>query len=304
MLKKPDREYSGREFSAEDIDLIKQTVAAYPKLSQRELASTVCELIGWVQENGNPKRVQCVNFLRKMADDGEIRLPEPRKVKARNDCKSGCRTLVTESTWQDTSEVYECSAIHLEIARPGESLKRWRAYVREYHILGDPHVHGSQIRYTIKGDGMRDLGCMLFSASSWALSPRDEWIGWSLEDRRTRLHLVVNNSRFLLYPWVRVKNLASRALGQAARQIQEDWLREYCYAPVLMETFVDAPYKGTSYKASNWIYLGETKGRGRNDRHTQRQLTKKAIYVLALQRDFRAVLKGERPCKAVDPDDE
>jgi len=88
----------------------------------------------------------------------------------------------------------------------------------------------------------------------------------------------------------------------AARRIQGDWLEDYCYAPVLLETFVDvALYKGTSYKAANWIYLGETQGRGRNDRHTERALTRKAIYMYPLQRDFRAVLKGEKPWKAVEP---
>jgi hypothetical protein len=157
------------------------------------------------------------------------------------------------------------------------------------------------MRYFVTSDGV-DLGCMLFSASSWALAPREDWIGWTLEDRKARLHLVVNNSRFLLLPWVRVRNLASRALSLAARQLQGDWLEEYLYAPVLLETFIDATHTGACYKASNWIYLGETQGRGRNDRDHGKRLSRKSIYVLPLQRDFRAVLKGEKPCKAVDPD--
>jgi len=199
--------------------------------------------------------------------------------------------------------IYEYGAISLEIVYPGKRLAQWREYVSSYHKLGDPRVLGSQMRYMITTEG-QDLGCLLFSASSWALAPREKWIGWTAEERKAHLSLIVNNSRFLILPWVHVKNLASRALSMAARRIQLDWLAEYCYAPVLLETFVEPPYKGTCYKASNWIYLGETQGRGRNDRNNEWALTQKSIYVLPLQRDFRDVLKGIKPCKAVNPDDE
>jgi len=293
------REYSGRKFSAEDMTLITETTRMYPRLSQREIAETVCELIGWVTPNGKAKWVQCVEYLRRLESEGLIRLPPARVRKA----SSGVPKKQAAMDDIDKSEVTESAGIALEIIRPGKELRRWRGYVGTYHKLGDPHVHGSQLRYMVTTGG-RDLGCLLFSASSWALAPREAWIGWTSEDKKARLHLVVNNSRFLILPWVHIKNLASRALSMAARQLQRDWLKEYCYAPVLLETFVEPPYKGTCYKASNWIYLGETQGRGRNDRHNEWALTQKSIYALPLQRDFREVLKGEKPCKAVDPDDE
>ena len=292
------RQHSGRRFSAEEIALIKETTEMYSRLSQRELASTVCELIGWVTPDGKPKRVQCVEFMRQLEQEGLIKLPVARLKSKKEPSAAADNQVLLKGI--DNSEVTECGDIKLEIVHPGSRLALWRAYVNNFHILGDPRVHGSQLRYLITSEG-RDLGCLLFSASSWALAQREEWIGWTPEEKKTRLHLIVNNSRFLLLPWVRVKYLASRALSMAARQIQGDWLKEYCYAPVLLETFVDAPYKGTSYKASNWIYLGETKGRGRNDRYKEKLLTQKAIYVLPLQRDFRAVLKGDKPYKAVDP---
>lgn len=296
------REFSGRKFTTDDLSLIIETTKMYPKLSQKELASTVCELINWQTPNGKPKRVQCVSFLRQLELEGLISLPALR-VKI-NRGAIGPKAASIRHTLEEANqiEITSCGAIKLEIARPGETMARWREYVATYHILGDPSVAGSQIRYMITSEG-RDLGCLLFSASSWALAPREEWIGWTLEDKKSRLHLILNNSRFLLLPWIRVRYLASRALAIAARQIQRDWLEEYCYAPVLLETFVDAPYKGTSYKASNWIYLGETQGRGRNDRYNERLLTQKAIFVLPLQRDFRAILTGEKPYKAVNPDD-
>ena len=298
------REYSGRQFSAEDISLIVTTTQMYPKLSQHEVASTVCELIGWTTQNGRPKRVQCVEFLRQLEAEGLIKLPGKKGEHSMRGRSASIAAAKHPSDGEsEPKEINECGALSIEIVSPGKRLAQWREYVGSYHKLGDPRVLGSQMRYMITSDG-RDLGCLLFSASSWALAPREKWIGWTAEEKKARLHLIVNNSRFLILPWVRVKNLASRALSMAARRIQRDWLDEYCYAPVLLETFVEPPYKGTCYKASNWICLGETQGRGRNDRHNEWALTQKSIYALPLQRDFRDVLKGAKPCKAVNPDDE
>jgi len=303
-MEESKREYSGREFSAEDMAMIITTTRMYPKLSQKELASTVCELIGWQTPNGKPKRVQCVEFLRQLEAEGLIQLPELKTnyVRHGREASIGASTQPAD-TKNEPTVINRCSGLSLEKVQPGKRLAQWRKYVSSYHKLGDPRVLGSQLRYMITSEG-DDLGCLLFSASSWALAPRETWIGWTAEDKKVRLHLIVNNSRFLILPWVHVKNLASRALSMAARQIQRDWLEEYCYAPVLLETFVEPPYKGTSYKASNWIYLGETLGRGRNDRYNEWALTQKSIYTLPLQPDFREVLKGEKPCKVVNPDDE
>jgi len=299
---KQAREFSGRVFTEEDIELIKEVAVTYPMLSQAELANTICELVGWVQANGKPKTVQCMHFMRELAEDGELIIPALNEKLSASGKRKGKKETVRNLDWIDTSEMTEYSPIRLEVIHPGTNLQQWRTYMSTYHRLGDPNVHGSQMRYTIRAESGRDLGCMLFSASAWSLRPRDEWIGWDLADRKARLHLLVNQSRFLIFPWIRIKNLASRALSAAARQIQSDWLEDYCYAPALMETFVDISlYKGTCYKAANWTYLGETQGRGRNDRHKEQALTHKAIYMYPLQRDFRAVLKGEKPWKAVEP---
>jgi hypothetical protein len=170
-------------------------------------------------------------------------------------------------------------------------------------MLGHSEGYGARLKYFIQTEG-KDIGCLQFTASAWALSARDKWIGWTEKDKKARLHLVINNSRFLVLPWVHVNNLGSRVLSLAARQIQKDWLRVYYYVPVMLESFVDtAYYQGTSYKAANWVYLGHTQGRGRNDRYEERLLTKKAIYVYPLEKKFREILKGELPCKVVCPDE-
>lgn len=293
--------YSGRNFTSEDIDLIKWTRKRYPQLSRTELARTICEFLGWTTPAGRAKSSQCTDFLEKLEGEGLIELPPLDVSKIRG--KYSTLPDFKINTTPITGELKDFSPIHLEIARAGMELKLWRRYIHDYHMLGDKRVFGSRLAYFIKSDETI-LGCLQFSASSWALSSRDKWIGWKVEDRKQRLHLIVNNSRFLILPWVNVKNLASKALSLAIKQIQEDWLREYCYAPVLLESFVDTShFAGTCYKASNWIYLGETQGRGRNDPKKEYSLSRKAIYMYPLQNDFKDCLKGIKPCKVVNPDD-
>jgi len=294
--------FSGRDFSAEDIELIKWTRNKYPQLSRKELAATYCEFLEWTTPAGRVKIPQCTAFFKTLEEAGLVELPATRICPKQSEKKSVAMEFKIDST-PVCGEVQDLDPIHLEIARVGAELRRWRCYVNEYHMLGDKQVFGSRLAYFIKS-GKSILGCLQFSASSWALSSRDEWIGWTVQDRKQRLHLIVNNSRFLILPWITVKNLASKVLSLSIRQIQADWLREYCYAPVLLETFVDTShFAGTCYKASNWTYLGETQGRGRMDRKNECALSRKAIYMYPLQKDFKDCLKGLKPCKSVNPDE-
>jgi hypothetical protein len=301
-MEKTIRVFSGKAFSLEEMRTIRWTISTYPRLSRRELAATICESIGWLSQSSKPKLAQCMKFLAMLESEGAVKLPAKGKQGNRRAREDASATEAAGKTAEFRPDIVACGPVTLKIARRGSEYARWRKYVSEYHTLGMPGMYGAQLRYFVVSEGI-ELGCMLFSASSWALSEREEWIGWGSDDRKTRLHLIVNNSRFLIFPWVRVRNLASRALSLAARRIQEDWLKEYCYAPVLLETFVDTSrYAGTCYKAANWEYIGETKGRGRMDRHTERALSVKAIYMHPLQRDFREVLRGEKPAKAVTPE--
>jgi len=298
------REFSGREFSPEDIEQIKWVRKTYQKLSEKELACTICEIIGWLTPSGQPKVTQCLGFLDQLANEGLITLPIKQMSKARKQADFK-RALL-----ERTSELIEGETITtlngplgLEIAQAGPRLKLLRACLEKYHTLGDDQIYGDRLYYFIK-DGETELGCMRFSSSSWALENRDQWIGWDASERKSRLFLIVNQSRFLIFPYVRVKNLASRTLSLTTKRIASDWLARYCYEPVLIETFVDrSKYHGTVYKASNWELVGQTKGRGRNDRYNEHALSVKDIYMQPLRRDFRAVLKGDVPYKAVNPDE-
>lgn len=293
------RVFSGRAFSPKDIEMIQWVSRTYPKLSRRELASTICEFLDWLTPTGKPKIQQCTSFLVELESEDIITLP-PKQAQGRGSDKL---VVVDFDTSEITGDIKLYEPLRLKIARPGKEQKRWKSYVNQYHMLGYQKVFGSRLCYFIQS-GEKELGCIQFSASAWALEDRDDWIGWSIEDKKERLHLVINNSRYLIFPWVKVKNLASKALALAARRIQDDWLREYCYAPVLLETFVDSEhFQGTCYKAANWIYLGQTKGLGRASRSKRPSLSKKDIYVYPLQKDFRACLNGEKPYKVVNPDE-
>jgi hypothetical protein len=297
------RVFSGRTFCPEDIKLIRWAVKTYPTLPRNELAATICELLSWTTPAGRVKLQQCNAFLEQLDSEGIVKLSFKPVRKSRT-TKSVKVAKMDFDTTDITGDISTLEPIRLEIARPGENLDRWRSYVNQYHMLRFKRAFGSRLNYFIKS-GDIELGCMQFSASSWALADRDKWIGWEVSDKQQRLHLIVNNSRYLIFPWVRVKNLASKALSLAVKQIQDDWLREYCYAPVLLETFVDREhFEGTCYKAANWVYLGQTKGHGRNSNSHIPNRSQKDIYVYSLQKNFRACLKGEVPYKVVDPDEQ
>jgi len=290
---------SGREISAKDIEMIKWARKRYPCLSRSELAGTVCEILDWNTHAGHAKIQQCMLLFEILEADGCVSLPP-----VRNKSRNGAIVRIPKYVFNEekiSGSIKEYEPIKLSIAEPGDEMKRWRAYVDQYHMLKDKWVFGSRLQYFVKS-GERELGCMQFSASAWSLKKREELIGWTVADRRERLNLILNNSRFLIFPWVDIKNLASKALSLAVKRIQEDWLKIYCYEPVMLETFVDLQFfKGICYKAANWIYIGETVGAGRQSGKAD-TVSRKAIYIYPLQADYKEVLRGEHEVRRVDPE--
>jgi len=285
----------GRIFTTEDYQQIKDIIRLFPRLSQTELALTICETLSWFAPNGKYKLESCREVLKKLESRQLITLPEKK-----NGRKPGKEQIILQSKIEEEQEikgiVSELGTVELEAVRSREGIQQWNEYVERYHKLGYKRPFGAHQRYFIWSSmpEKKRLGCMLFSASAWALAERDAWIGWNKEERRQGLHLIVNNTRFLIFPWVKVKNLASKALSLAARQVRKDYLERYGYEPVLLETFVDTEYyRGTCYKAANWIPLGQTKGRGRMDRDRQYLLSPKKIFMYPLAADFRQKLCGE-----------
>jgi hypothetical protein len=180
--------------------------------------------------------------------------------------------------------------VRVEVVRGAEETELWNEYVHRYHYLGYKQPFGCFARYFVESEHGR-LGCLLFSGASKALRERDRWIGWSRSSRPRNLGRVVNNTRFVIFPWVRVKNLASHVLGQAVRRIEEDWEERWSYRPVLLETFVDPKYfDGTCYRAANWQYLGMTTGEGLVRKGRSYTTSPKKIFVKPLMDDFRTIL--------------
>ena len=288
--------FADRAIVQKDLKLVYEIIRMYPKLSRTELAATICEALDWVTHTQQPKTSLGMELLDKLEEETEdLVLPAKRKNKPR---KTSGKMHISFSSRTNPKQaiVGKLAALDDVIVQMAENAtdhSLWAEYVHRYHPLGYKQSFGAQQRYFICCT-QGYLGCLLFSASAWALDSRDTWIGWNIEDRKQRLHLVVNNSRFLIFPWVTVKNLASKVLSLVSRRIQTDWENRYGYRPVLLETFVDTEkYLGTCYRAANWHYLGETAGRGRMDRYHKNPSTAKRIYVYPLQPNFRETLQGE-----------
>lgn len=281
---------SGREFTAQEIQDLQETVRVFGRLSWRELLQTICEHLSWVTPAGRYKLASCRKALVQLEALGLVQLParHPRKEREPK-ILLGAGTVAEEEI---VGTVRDVVPVELEPVCGKEPIRLWNEYVHRYHPLGYKRPFGAHQRYFLMGRGRR-LGCLLFASSAWALWERDRWIGWTERDRAQRLNWVVANTRFLIFPWVRVRNLASKALSLAAQRIRGDWEQRYGYRPVLLETFVEVErYPGTCYQAANWICLGVTRGRGRMDRHKRYLSTPRAIYVYPLVAGFRSVLQG------------
>jgi hypothetical protein len=171
----------------------------------------------------------------------------------------------------------------------------FKQYIDRYHYIGYRIPFGAHLRYLVESQQLpgRYLACLQFSSPAWTMAPRDAWIGWSAEQRKRNLQFIVNQSRFLILPWVKVKGLASKILSLAARRLPHDWHSVYGYRPLLLETLVDrSRFSGTCYRAGNWIHLGATQGRGRMDRdHAAQDQAIKDIFVYPLCRHAREQLR-------------
>ena len=287
--------FAGKRFTRKQVLQIQETVRMLPNLSRRELAYTLCEHLNWKTPGGKLKVQTCLNALEEMAALELIELPQ----KATPGKKPAQRPLIwtsrTDATVPLHGAVEHFAPIGLRHATQKEDIALWNEFVDRYHYLGYRRPLGTHLRYFIvrKEAEEKILGCLLFSFAVTSLACRDQWIGWEERAREKHLSLVLNNNRFLIFPWVRIKNLASKALSLAARQIADDWVHLHGFRPVLLETFVDPEkFAGTSYQAANWQCIGKTNGKlGARIDHP---ISQKAVYVYPLSHDFRAVLNGEK----------
>ncbi|HXW69620.1 MAG TPA: DUF4338 domain-containing protein [Dissulfurispiraceae bacterium] len=276
--------YCGREFTDTDIDLIHRLITDNPGVNRSKLSRLLCEAIGWKKVDGGLKDMSCRVAMLRMQRDGIIMLPPPQKP-ANNNLKKGRRTLLALPQPEVNKKAGE-HIVQLQLVEKTASAL-WNEYIDRYHYLGYTPLPGAQLRYFVKS-GEQVLALLGFGAAAWKTAPRDEYIGWDADTRKRNLHLIINNARFLILPWVHSKNLGSKILSIASRRICGDWLARYNYEPVLLETFVEKErFQGTCYKAANWIYVGDTQGRGKLDVRNEYKLPVKGIWLYPLKKDFR-----------------
>lgn len=291
--------FCGRELSPDQLTLIRELVHDFPRLNQTELARTICELLDWRRPNGGLKSRECFQFLDQSQQRGWLALPQHRPSKP-----IGPRVVACDASSDPqparTGSLSEYRPLQLQRIETAADRRLFQQYIHRYHYLGYRVPYGAQVRYFVRSPAHSCLlACLLFTSAAWKMAPRDRYIGWSARTRPTRLSLVVNNSRFLILPWIRVPYLASHILSLAARQLPSDWLALYGARPVLLETLVDAArYPGTCYRAANWIHVGITQGRGRMDRRGQALgRSPKQIFLYPLDRRWR-----EQLCDGSAPD--
>ena len=236
----------------------------------------------------------CSLVLRAMERDCLLTLPPPR---TRPPCPPVTLTAASERQPRITGSRADLGRITLRPVAGKAEVALWRELVARWHYLGFRIHVGAQLRYLAWDAQGRVLATMEFSAAAWKVAARDRFLRWTPEQRSTHLHLVVDQSTFLILPWVKVKFLASSLLGQVARQLPADWCARYHYEPALIESFVDSHrFSGTSYRAAGWLCLGETTGRGKWDRHHRRthRQPERYIFIRPLRPDYRTLLRAPR----------
>jgi len=276
--------YCGREFHAEEIAQIRQLITEDPARTRAELSRLTCRRLGWYKADGGLKDMSARVAMLRMHTDGLIALPPPRGK--RPDPRVRLSALSDPGPPLD-QPARALAPLSLQRVRQKAQSSLWNEYIQRYHYLGHKPLPGAQLRYLVYS-AEQPIALLGFGAAAWQSAPRDRYIGWTHEQRQRNLSLIVNNARFLILPWVQSKNLASMILARAARTLPDHWQELYGYRPVLLETFVEKRrFRGICYKAANWIYLGQTQGRGKLGPAGKQSVPIKDLWVYPLDRRFR-----------------
>ena len=282
--------YCGRNFTLNEIKIIRKIISQDPTRTRSKISKLVCRTLQWFKPDGGLKDMSCRVAMLRMHEDGLISLPPALKTVPPN---RGCRIQYTQDTAPGksfTEPVSKLQYLKMSLVSSKNQSRIWNEYIHRYHYLGYKTLPGAQLRYFVYSDNSI-IALLGFGAAAWKVAPRDQFIGWSPQQRQQKLHLIVNNARFLILPWVHSKNLASKILSMASKQLPKHWLQIYNYQPVLLETFVQIDrFEGTCYKAANWVYVGKTKGRGKLDRLNIASLPQKTVWLYPLRKDFKQLL--------------
>jgi hypothetical protein len=274
-----------------DLLLIRQLIEQEGAQGRSHISNRLCEIWNWRQGNGRFRQIACRDLLRRLEARGLIELPlrlrEARRAGYRN--RTSPPDLLAGVPLAGGLQGFQ-SQLRLELVQHSKQLALYRGLVGTYHYLGYQQATGAQLRYITYLED-RPIACLGFGPAAWKVGARDQFIGWSAPARQQNLRWVVNNDRFVILPGVQIKCLASHLLGRAVRQLSRDWQRVYGHELVLVETFVEKQrFAGTAYAAANWICVGQTLGRGRNDRTHDQAAPIKTLWLRPLRPDFRSFL--------------
>jgi len=285
--------YRGRAATTEDIEIINGLIKKNPSISRCALSVKFCQSTGWVQPNGTPKDMVARGYMLALYRAGYISLPEkkhspPNPLALR---KKPC--LVDIDKTEVNTNLKEVAPLEFIQVRRTSREKLFNSLIQGYHYLGYVQPVGEHLKYIVYA-AARPVACLAFSSAPRHIGPRDAFIGWDSQKRKTNICLICYNTRFLILPWVRVPYLASHILARISKIISNDWIKIYNHRVYYIETFVDKnKFAGTCYKAANWRYLGDTKGLGKDSKSKIPNRSVKAIYGYPLSKNFRkALLKG------------
>ena len=284
--------YRGRVITPEEILFLRQFIAEHSQLSRRKLSAKVCEAWQWKQANGALCDMVCRGLLLMLHRAGEIQLPEVRFVARNPFVKRERPQPMLIDTTPVIAPLNELRPVDVQQVRRTGDEPLFNSLIEHYHYLGYEQPVGEHLKYLVWAQG-RPIACMAWSSAPRHLGSRDRFIGWSGEARRRNIRYLAYNTRFLILPWLKVPHLASHILGRMARQISQDWERIYGHPIFLLETFIDPErFRGTCYRAANWILLGRTTGRGKDDQTHRPNRSIKEVFALPLHRRFHELLQN------------
>ena len=283
--------YRGRAITARDIEVIQALIAAHPEQSRRALSKTLCTRWDWRQPNGALRDMVCRSLMLELDRAGHIQLPPVRYRPPNNVVQHRVPAVMRGAAQPLRKRLEEVRAeLTFHQVRGTDDEAGFNSLIHSHHYLGYTRPVGEQLKYLVR-IGADPVACFAWSSAARHLGPRDRFIGWSGAARRRNIHFLAYNTRFLILPHVAIANLASHLLSRMARRLSADWQRVYGHPVVYLETFVDPErFRGTCYRAANWIYLGLTTGRGKDSRSTQPNRSRKEVLGYALSTQFRRLL--------------
>jgi len=282
----------GKEIGNLEIESIREILKLFPHYNRSAISLAVCEKLGWRQSNGKPQDVACREILRTLEQQGLFQLPAPL-TRSPNQIKRPRSVEVREFSFPPPKiegALSDVPPVTLHLVQGRASSKTFAELMNRHHYLGYQWSVGRSVKYLFQM-GHDVIGGISWGSGSWKVGSRDKWVGWDAETREKNLSGIACNLRFLIAPWVRVKNLASHLLGRTVKRLSEDWRRLYGVDLHVLETFVDpSRFRGTCYKAANWTCLGQTKGSGKRGASYYKHGQVKDVYVMAITKDWREKL--------------